>query len=169
METAVTTGKTNFAIAKTVIAGYDNISDKATAVETQVGFDFCFALLANGASDQDLASRLGLTLSEFKLIITMSPELRARYIEAKTFRLAESSVDILDEYSSVTALSKEEKSAIDMHTNNIERVIKVSKSKDDEGNKKDVLVQNVVVVRSNDDIPPVPVELASVIDPTMLE
>lgn len=155
--------KARFLLAKGLVSSVENSRDKSVVIENTVGIEFLFTLLANGVSDQDIADRLGVGREEFKFIVTCSPSLRKRYMQAKAFRLADNSSDILWDsgLANATELDKNQKSAVDFHSKNIDRVFNQEEA---EKQNSGVVVNNTIVVRDKSEVPPLPVELEGVFD-----
>lgn len=152
-----------FLLAKGLISKIENLRDKSIAIENTIGTEYLFTLLANGVKERDICDELNVSEDEFRMIITSSPSLRKRYMDAKAFRLGDLSVRTLVDsgFATATSFSKYEKNAVDFHTANIDRATKIT----GEGSQTTgVVVNNTVVVRGKNEIPPLPSELEDVID-----
>lgn len=161
---AVSNGK--FVVAENVIRRCRTFGDKALAVANSVGFDFCFALIANGVTDEQLAVRLGLLKNEMKMILTSNPMLRKKYMDAKSFNLADASVEMLEQYSMTSSMCTEEKYAMDMHSKNLDRVMKTEV---EENKRSGVVINNILSVRTENDIPEPPSEFGEFIDMALID
>lgn len=153
--------ETKFIVAKAMIRACDNIKDKAIVIENNLGLDFCFSLIANGVTDEELAQQLDMKTGEVSLILKQTPILRKKYMEAKSFALADSSAQTLEKFTDKLYLSKEEKLAVDMHGKNLDRTLNHNS---DERVNNGVVINNVLAVRNDKDVPEVPKELQEVID-----
>lgn len=151
----------SFFLAKAVINTSKSLDEKTIGIENAVGLDFIYSLIASGCSEEILAEKLGLPTREFRLILRQNQILRNKYIEAKTFRAADSSFDIIDEFSQVRSLDKEEKNALDFHGSNVDRAIK---NKPEQEHTTGVVINNVLNVAGNNDIPSLPSELSDIFD-----
>lgn len=156
------TDNAKFMLAKGLITSVENTRDKSVVIENTVGIEFLFTLLANGIPEKDISDRLKLTREEFRMIVTASPALRKRFMQAKAFALADKSEKILGEhFGNALELSKEEKSAADFHSKNIDRIL----AQDDmEKQNSGVVVNNMIVVRNKNEMPALPPELEGVFD-----
>lgn len=159
----VPTDKAKFTLAKGILLSVENIRDKAIVIQNTVGLEFVFTLIANGLSEQQIASDLGLMPNELKIICCSNPTLRKRYIEAHAFRFADTSIRTLDKsgLAAAEALDKYEKNATDFHSNNIDRVMKANVS---DGAQAGVVINNTVVVRDKSEVPDVPADIKNVLD-----
>lgn len=152
-----------FLLARGVVNAVENLRDKSIAIENTIGTEYLFTLLANGVKERDICDELDVSEDEFRMIVTSSPTLRKRYMEAKAFRLGDLSARTLIDsgFATATSFSKYEKNAVDFHSVNIDRAMKIG----DEGNlSTGVVVNNTVVVRGNNEVPPLPPELEDIID-----
>lgn len=155
--------KAKFLLAKGLVSTVENTRDKSIVIENTVGIEFLFTLLANGVSEQDIAEHIGVGKEEFKFIVTASPSLRKRYMQAKAFHLADNSVRVLWDSGIINAgeLEKGQKNAADFHTKNIDRIF----DQDDvEKQSAGVIVNNTIVVRDRNELPALPPELEGVFD-----
>lgn len=152
-----------FLLAKGVLNGVENIRDKSIAIENTIGIEYLFTLLANGVKETAICDELDVSEDEFRMIVTSSPALRRRYMEAKAFRLGDlSSRTLIDSgFATATSFSKYEKNALDFHTANIDRAVKIT---DTGSQNTGVVVNNTVVVRGENEVPPLPPELENIID-----
>ena len=155
--------KAKFLLAKGLVSSVENARDKSIVIENTVGIEFLFTLLANGVSEQDIAVRLGMGKEEFKFVVTASPSLRKRYMQARAFHLADNSVKVLWDSGLANAdeLEKGQKNAVDFHSKNIDRIF----GQDDaEKQSSGIVVNNTIVVRDKNEIPALPPELEGVFD-----
>lgn len=152
-----------FLLAKGVVNSVENLRDKSIAIENTIGTEYLFTLLANGVKERDICDELSVSEDEFRMIVTSSPTLRRRYMEAKAFRLGDLSARTLIDsgFATATSFNKYEKNAIDFHSANIDRAVRIT---DEGGQNTGVVVNNTVVVRGNNEVPPLPPELENVID-----
>lgn len=154
--------KAKFVLAKGLVASVENTRDKSVVIENTVGIEFLFTLLANGVPEDHISSYLGLAKEEFRMVVTASPALRKRFIQAKAFMLADTSTKTLEKnFEDVTSLSKEEKAAVDYHSKNVDRIL----AQDDmEKQNSGIVVNNTIVVRDRNEVPALPPELEGVFD-----
>lgn len=152
-----------FLLARGVVNAVENLRDKSIAIENTIGTEYLFTLLANGVKERDICDELDVSEDEFRMIVTSSPSLRRRYMEAKAFRLGDLSARTLIDsgFATATSFSKYEKNAVDFHSTNIDRAVKIT---DESSQSTGVVVNNTVVVRGNNEVPPLPPELENVID-----
>lgn len=152
-----------FLLARGVVGAVENLRDKSIAIENTIGTEYLFTLLANGVKERDICDELAVSEDEFRMIVTSSPALRKRYMEAKAFRLGDLSARTLIDsgFATATSFSKYEKNAVDFHSANIDRAVRIT---DEGGQSTGVVVNNTVVVRGENEIPPLPPELENVID-----
>lgn len=152
-----------FTLAKGLLKTVGDRKDKAVVIENTVGYEYIFTLISTGVAIADIASSLGLTLEEFGFISSSSPQLRKRFLAAKSYKLATKSMEVLEqpEIAEATSLTKEQKSALDYHSANIDRILRQTDSSEQSNN---IIIQNTVVVRDKKDVPELPEELKEVID-----
>lgn len=150
-------------LARGIMKEVESARDVAIAIENTIGIEHLLTLIASGARVDDICAKLGVDQSTFDLIMKSSPDLRKRYIQAKCFRLADLSAETLMDtgFATATSFSKNEKNAVDYHTANLDRVVKM-----DTNNNigTGVVVNNTIVVRSKDEIPSLPEGLEDAFD-----
>ena len=157
------TTQAKFLLAKGLVSGVENARDKSVVIENTVGIEFLFTLLANGVPEKEISERLGMGTEEFKFIVTASPSLRKRYIQAKAFQLADNSFRVLWDsgLANTDELEKSQKNAADFHSKNIDRIFNQDEA---EKQSSGIVVNNTIVVRDKNEIPALPPELEGVFD-----
>lgn len=148
-------------LARGIMKEVENVKDVAIAIENTIGIEHLLTLIANGVRTDNICSRLGVDQDTFDIVMKSSPDLRKRYIQAKCFRLADLSAETLMEtgFATSTSFSKNEKNAVDYHTANLDRIVKMDT---DTKLGTGVVVNNTIVVRSKDEIPSLPEGLEDV-------
>lgn len=155
------TDKARFMLAKGLVTGVENVRDKSVVIENTVGIEFLFTLIANGVPENSISKQLGLSNEEFRMVVTASPSLRKRFMQAKAFVLADKSERFLETLGDVGSFTKEEKAAVDYHSKNLDRLLAQDGM---ENQNAGVVVNNTIVVRNKEEIPVLPLELEGVFD-----
>lgn len=157
----MTRDEARFALARRIVVDAQNIRDKASVIENTVGIEFIFTMLANGYEPRTIARRLGISSEEFHMLMTCSPQLRKRFLEAKAFRVANKSVAVMERYAGAEELSKNEAAAMQFHGRNVDRLLH---TKGEEKQTQGIVVNNTITVGGAKEAPPLPVELGEIFD-----
>lgn len=155
--------KAKFLVAKKLVSGVQSARDKSVVIENTIGLETLFSLIARGMSDREVREEIGLTEGEYLFVVKGSPMLRKRYMEAKSFMLADISQNVLLTSGLVhsDSMSKDQKAAAEFHNRNIDRLLKIGEWGEQ---NTGIIVNNTVVVRGKGEIPEIPKELEEVID-----
>lgn len=157
----ITRDEARFALARRIVVDAQNVRDKASVIENTVGIEYIFTMLANGYETRTIARRLGIGSEEFHMLITSSPLLRKRFLEAKAFRVAKKSTDVMEKYADAEELSKEEAAAMTFHGKNLDRFLH---TKDEEKQTQGIVVNNTITVGNPQEVPKLPEELGDIFD-----
>jgi hypothetical protein len=84
-------------------------------------------------------------------------------MNARANKLADDSIKTLEKFSDATYLETETSSALKHHSTMLDRSLKILNTADDK-QSNNIVVHNTVVVRDNQDVPPVPDELIGIIE-----
>jgi len=162
--TAVTT--TELHQVSGLLAAVPSWLDKALLVEKEIGMDNIYAMISNGQAVERIAASLYITKEQMKFMLTRTPKHRKDYMNARAFKQAESSMDVLENPSFKTAgmLIKEQASAAKHHNQVIDRAMNTLNKSDEAKANEAIIVNNTVVVRDSDDIAPLPDELKDIME-----
>lgn len=136
------------------------VVDKALAIERELGTDILYTLVANGEPLDNIAEALGVSVKEFELIMTRTPEHRNKYIKAKLYKPAMSSLETLDGFSTLSFMDKEQKNASSHHLTMVR--LFMEQTNDVSERSSAITVNNVISV--NDNQPELPDDLLGVLD-----
>lgn len=140
------------------------MDEKAIVMERELGMDPIYALVAIGTKPCQIAASLGLGTFELNYILRRTPDARKRYMEASAFSMAEESQKTLSTFQRVTNIDLEESSALRFHSSNIDRYVKLMSQPNANDVAGQIVVNNTVVVRDSNDVPPLPEELNAIMD-----
>ena len=157
----ITRDEARFALARRIVVDAQNVRDKSSAIENTVGIEYIFTMLANGHESRTIARRLGISSEEFHMLITSSPLLRKRYLEAKAFRVAKKSVDVMEEFAEATELTKDQAAAMTFHGKNLDRLLN---TRDEQQHVQGIVVNNTITVGNPQEVPKLPEELGDIFD-----
>ena len=150
---------------KGILGRIQRIEDKAMILEKELGLDSLYSALSMGQKLEPLADSLDLSEKDLEFVLTRTPELQKRYLQALMFCRAKRSGKVLDHVSvaGVATFDKYETNALKHHAAMVDASLKsLYLDKQDTGSQ--VLVQNNIIVRDKDDIPSLPEGLGELIE-----
>lgn len=147
-----------------VISTAISLKDKSLLLEKEVGLEPFYTMIAMGQSLTSLASSIDVSAFELEYMLSRTPTHQKEYMNAVATQLAKSSSVTLGRFAHSDWLTTDQSAAAKHHASMLEKSLKVlNSSKGDEGTGN-VVVNNTIVVRSSDEIPPLPDELQNVIE-----
>lgn len=149
---------------KGVLCTAMTLKDKALILEKEIGLEPFYAMLSMGQSLESLAESVGFTPFELEYMLKRTPNHRRQFMNAKTNQLAEQSTDTLEHFETALMLDTEQAAAAKHHATMLEKSLKVLNNPAATQGSGGVVVNNTVVIRDKDDVPPLPDGLDQIID-----
>jgi hypothetical protein len=154
--------------ASCALAKATELTEYGLLLEKEVGLDKVFGLIRMGFPEVTIADDLGINKEHLFFILTRTKELRQSYFDAQSYNRARKSGNLLDKlyeenYKEPLLFTKEIKRFADHHQSVINHAHKTIHTKE-ESTGSSVVVNNVISVAKEDDIPELPAGLEGIID-----
>lgn len=163
MSTALST--TELSQVSGLLAAVPEWLDKALLIEKEIGMGNIYAMISNGQAVERIAASLHVTSEQMKFFLTRTPKHRRDYMNAKAFKQAEDSMEVIGTtFKKSVFMEKEESNAVKHHNTIIDRAMGVLNKSDDVKGSEPIVVNNTVIVRDSDDVAPLPTELKDIIE-----
>ncbi len=154
-------GTKNLTIVRGMVRAASSSADKFIIVENEIGMDTIYTLISLGYYEKNIAESLGMTRKEFEFMVKQTPTHREKYLSAKLYPAGEDAVDQLANYAQNSTMEVEEKMAADVHHKTLAAVFKTSEDKSLAATG--AVINNIVYVRNENDIPEMPEDLKEII------
>lgn len=141
----------------------ESLRDKALLLEKEIGLEPFYAMIAIGKPLEQLADSVGVTKKELEYMLQRTSIHRTQYMNATAMALGNKSAKALNHFSSMSYMDKGESMASKHHFNIFSQAIKVANNNTG-SNSSQVVINNNVIVRGDNEIPELPNELKDVIE-----
>lgn len=141
-----------------------SLKDKGLMLEKEIGLEPIYAMLAMGKNLAPIAASLGMSIFELEYVLQRTSSHRKQYMNAISNKLALQSSVALDRYKNIVWMDKEHAAAARHHASMLHRSLNLLNAPSGSEGSGKVIVNNTVVVRDKNDVPPLPDGLEDIIE-----